>query len=130
MVFKTKIEQLKRVASLENISGSISCEEGTEMTSPFLLYVTIFWLKTAVRYENLSIYIYILLFISYYLYFYWLGISTVAKDRSRLFYPIAAEGKMDEWFWLFFFVNVKIDLKQFEKKFNMKDIKTVYSCFP
>ena len=36
-VFKTKIEELKTVISLENIAGNISCEDVTEMTSPFRL---------------------------------------------------------------------------------------------
>ena len=37
MDFKTKIEQLKTTVSLENIVGNISCEDDTEMTSPFRL---------------------------------------------------------------------------------------------
>ena len=37
MVFKTKIKELKTVVSLENIAGNISCENVTEMTSPFCL---------------------------------------------------------------------------------------------
>ena len=37
MNFKTKIEQLKTTVSLENIVGNISCEDDTEMTSPFRL---------------------------------------------------------------------------------------------
>lgn len=37
MVFKTKIEKLKKVVSLGSIAGDIFCEDGTEMTSPFRL---------------------------------------------------------------------------------------------
>ena len=37
MVFRLKIEQLKTTASLENIAENISCEDDTEMTSPFRL---------------------------------------------------------------------------------------------
>ena len=37
MDFKTNIEQLKTTVSLENIVGNISCEDDTEMTSPFRL---------------------------------------------------------------------------------------------
>ena len=62
--FQTKIEQLKTTVSLESIGGNISCEGDTKMTSPFRLdtitlylirYTLFFWLKIAVRHENLSI---------------------------------------------------------------------------
>lgn len=35
IIFKRKIEQLKMAVSLENIAGSISCENNTKMTSYF-----------------------------------------------------------------------------------------------
>ena len=34
---KTKSEQLKTAVSLENTAENISCEDGTETTSPFRL---------------------------------------------------------------------------------------------
>ena len=37
MVFRTKIEQVKTTVLLENIAGNVSCEDDTEMTSPFRL---------------------------------------------------------------------------------------------
>ena len=36
-IIKHIIEQLKTTVSLENIVGNISCEDNTEMTSPFRL---------------------------------------------------------------------------------------------
>ena len=35
--FRRKIEQLKTAVSFENFAGSISCEDDTEITSPFHL---------------------------------------------------------------------------------------------
>ena len=61
MVFKIKIEQLKTVVSLDNNARNISCEDGTDKTSPFhfgTIKFVIFRLKIAWKVSKLSVFIY------------------------------------------------------------------------
>ena len=61
MIFKIKIEQLKTVVSLDNNARNISCEDGTDKTSPFhfgTITFVIFRLKIASKVSKLSVFIY------------------------------------------------------------------------
>ena len=61
MVFKTKIEHLKTVVSLDNNARNISCEDGTDKMSPFhfgTITFVIFRLKIASKVSKLSVFIY------------------------------------------------------------------------